>query len=64
MVKFCTAILAFSAVPCLFAQNPSAPKAPAAPSAPPAVASPAPADPNKVILTIGSVKYTEADYDR
>jgi len=66
-VKFCTAFLALSAFSALFAQEPSAPKTPA-PMTPvpmaPAKPADAPADPNKVILTIGTTTITAAQYDR
>lgn len=47
----------------MFAQTTSMPKTPAAMPAP-APAAATPADPNKVILTIGSTTITEAQYDR
>jgi len=46
-VRYFPALLAFTALPTLFAQAPAAP----------------PADPNKVVLTIGAEKLTAADYD-
>lgn len=64
MVKFCTAVLAFSVVPCLFAQNTSMPKVPGAATPPPAAAPAAPSDPNKVVLTIGPTKITEDQYNK
>jgi len=63
-VKICVALLALS-IPALFAQITPAPKIVGAVPAPPgAPAAAAPADPNKVILTIGATKMTEADYDK
>jgi peptidyl-prolyl cis-trans isomerase C len=47
-VRYFAAILAITALPALFAQAPAAPP---------------PADPNKVVLTIGTEKLTAADYD-
>jgi len=47
-VRYFPAILALTTLPALFAQAPPAPP---------------PADPNKVILTIGAEKLTAADYD-
>ncbi len=65
-VKFCTAILAFTTLPALLsAQNSTAPKVPgtlANPVAPPAA--PAPADPNQVVLSVGSMSLTVAQYNR
>jgi parvulin-like peptidyl-prolyl isomerase len=58
-VKFYTAILALSAIP-LFGQVPALPAAGGAPAAAPA---PPPAEPNKVILTIGDQKLTEGQFD-
>jgi len=58
-VKVFPAFLALSAIP-LFAQVPAnVPPAPGAPTSAPAK----PADPNKVVLTIGNEKITEAQYD-
>jgi peptidyl-prolyl cis-trans isomerase C len=57
-VKFSTAILAITVIPSLFAQAPTMPKFE---TAQPAAA--APADPNKVVLTIGDEKITEAQFD-
>jgi len=60
-VKFCTALLALSLTSSLFAQNTPVPQAPAVP---PAAAAPAkPSQPDKVILTIGTTKLTEAQYE-
>lgn len=53
-VKFCAAILALSAIPALIAQTP----APAAAGTPAALA-----NPDKVVLTIGTTKITAAQYD-
>ena len=61
-VKFCTAIFAFSSAISLLAQSTSMPKPPAAPAPPAAAAAERPADPNKVVLTIGDSKFTEAQY--
>jgi peptidyl-prolyl cis-trans isomerase C len=58
-VKFFLAIFVFS-MPALFAQAPSMPKA-VTPSAP-ALAAP-PADPDKVVLTVGDQKLTAAQYE-
>jgi peptidyl-prolyl cis-trans isomerase C len=60
-VKFLTAILALTAVSLLFAQAP-----PAMPRNPVPAAAPAPApppEPDKVVLTIGDEKITEAQFD-
>jgi peptidyl-prolyl cis-trans isomerase C len=59
-VKFYAAILALSAIPSLFAQAPTMPRVPA-----PAVAPtpPPPAEPDKVVLTIGNDKITEAQFE-
>jgi parvulin-like peptidyl-prolyl isomerase len=60
-VKFCTAFLALSLTSSLFAQNTSMPQvrvpapAPSGPVKPP--------QPDKVILTIGTTKLTEAQYE-
>jgi peptidyl-prolyl cis-trans isomerase C len=76
-VKFSTALVALFVIPAAFAQTTSMPVA-AAPGAPqaPAGASKAPAgpapslnapslmDPNRVVLTIGEIKLTAADYER
>jgi len=62
-VKFCTALLAFSTVSALFAQSTAMPKTPAALAAEQAAQpTEAPADPNKVILTIGNTTYTVDQY--
>lgn len=64
-VKFSTAFLAFSFISGLLAQVPAPP--PAAAPKPPSLLTPAPkaapADPNKVVITIGDQKITEAQYD-
>jgi peptidyl-prolyl cis-trans isomerase C len=58
-VKFSPAILAFTVIASLFAQGTIMPKFDTTrPSA-----APAPADPNKVILTIGDEKITEAQFN-
>jgi peptidyl-prolyl cis-trans isomerase C len=61
-VKICVALLALS-IPALFAQITPAPKITGAAPAPPPAAS-APADANKVILTIGTTRMTQADYEK
>ncbi len=66
-VKFCTAILALTAVPVLFAQTTSLPTAPG-PKAAGAMAAPAtpaapPTDPNKVVMTVGTEKLTAGQWE-
>jgi len=75
-VKFSTALVAFFVIPAAFAQTTSMPVAPAkgaaqtpaaAPQAPagaPSGAPPSLMDPNRVVLTIGEIKLTAADYER
>jgi peptidyl-prolyl cis-trans isomerase C len=59
-VKFYTAVLALSVVPSLFAQAPAMPRAP---QPVPAPAPTPPPEPDKVILTIGDQRYTEAQFE-
>jgi peptidyl-prolyl cis-trans isomerase C len=60
-VKFYAAILALFAIPSLFAQVPALSRTTPAPAAAPAPAPPP--EPNKVVLTIGDEKITEAQFD-
>lgn len=65
-VKFCTAILALPLITGLVAQTGMAQAPPPAPAPPPASTAPAvssPADPNKVVLTVGATKITAAQYE-
>lgn len=60
-MKFITAVLALTVISSLFAQVPATPR-PTAPA--PAPAAPATlSDPNKVILTVGEQKITEAQFE-
>jgi peptidyl-prolyl cis-trans isomerase C len=62
MVKFFTAVLAFTTIPSLFAQAPPVmPRNPVPVPAP--VPAPPPPEPDKVVLTIGDEKITEAQFD-
>jgi parvulin-like peptidyl-prolyl isomerase len=67
-VKFFLASLAFS-IPALFAQitlaqlTPGAPARPAAPALAPPPATTTATDPNKVVLSVGDLKITAAQYD-
>jgi peptidyl-prolyl cis-trans isomerase C len=64
MVKFCTAILAITTIPALFAQSTSMPTVQG--PKPPAVAPTAPAapvDPNKVVLKVGTEQLTAAQFE-
>jgi peptidyl-prolyl cis-trans isomerase C len=61
-VKFCFAFLALSLASTSFAQNTSMPQVPGQAAAPPAPVKPP--QPDKVILTVGTTKITEAQYEK